>query len=36
MFENKVTIKRLQDFILDVDGSNDTIKVILGRLVGHP
>jgi len=28
MFENKITIKRFQDFILDVDHSNDTIKVI--------
>jgi len=36
MFENKITIKRFQDFILDIDGSNDTIKVIRGCLVGHP
>ncbi len=26
--ENKITIQRFQDFILDVDCLNDTIKII--------
>ncbi len=35
-FENKTAIRRFQDFIFDVDGLNDILKVNRGLFVAHP